>query len=222
MKASFNAVSSSWITVDLPYVSWIQSIKRGATMLTRSIAIFVIYFLVFASTFVANGTAQPASNILLDGDKLRSMSVEEYAAAVQNAPDVNARDEDGATALHFAAAYGTPEKIAALLNAGADINARDEHGETALHFVAIFGTPEDIAALVNAGADLNARSDTGRTALHLVARFGKPETIAVLLNAGASGSIKDIGGRTPFDLATDNSVVKGTDVYWLLNDLQYK
>ncbi len=41
--------------------------------------------------------AEPAS-VLLDGEKVRSMSAEEYAAAVKSATDVNARDENGGTA----------------------------------------------------------------------------------------------------------------------------
>jgi hypothetical protein len=35
------------------------------------------------------------TSVLLDSEKVRSMSAEEYAAAVSSAPDVNVRDEYG-------------------------------------------------------------------------------------------------------------------------------
>ena len=52
--------------------------------------------------------------------------------------------------------------------------------------------------------------------------MGEPENIAALLNAGASGSIKTGRGEKPFDLAKANDAVKGTEVYWALNDAEYK
>ena len=96
------------------------------------------------------------------------------------------------------------------------------YSDAALHRAAVSGTPETIAALLNAGANVNARDGDGRTALHWAAGYGTPENIAALLNAGASGSIKNKRGETPFDLAKENNAVEGTDVYWALNDAQYK
>ncbi|MBR1604047.1 MAG: ankyrin repeat domain-containing protein, partial [Synergistaceae bacterium] len=46
--------------------------------------------------------------------------------------DVNARNEDGKTALMAAARYNqNPEVIETLVDVGADVNARNEDGETA-------------------------------------------------------------------------------------------
>src|SRR5437879_12685542 len=42
--------------------------------------------------------------------------------AVQSGADVNARDENGATALMYAAVYSTPESMRLLIKSGADVN----------------------------------------------------------------------------------------------------
>jgi ankyrin repeat protein len=46
--------------------------------------------------------------------------------------DVNARNELGATALHYAAALGDPEMVRSLLHKGADADARDVGDRTPL------------------------------------------------------------------------------------------
>lgn len=49
-----------------------------------------------------------------------------------------------------------------------------------------------------------------------------PEVIIrVLLEAGADGKVKDNEGLTAFDYAQGNEHIKGTEVYWLLNEAQY-
>ena len=122
------------------------------------------------------------------------------AATVQDClgagADPNARDGDGFTPLHRAAAHSqTPETVTALVNAAADPNARDVFGLTPLHRAAAFSqTPEIVTALVNAGADLNARD----------------------LNA------RDGDGDTPFELIPEDSPLKGTDVYWRLNEARFR
>ena len=191
----------------------------------RQLAVFCATLLIGCSVAFAG-----PENILLNVDKVRAMSAEEYAAAVRNAPDVNARDEGGLTPLHYAAALGSPESIAALLAAGADLDARDERGGAPLHWAAVVGYTidkghsENIAALLAAGADINARDEEGDTPLHWSALSGTPEQVAALLDAGASGSVKNTHGETPFDQAKWNFRLKGTGtaVYWALNDAQHK
>ena len=84
-------------------------------------------------------------------------------AAIKAGADVNARDEDGWTALMVAAwKNSNPEVITALLKAGADVHARTESGRTALIIAAENNTnPGVITALVKAGADINARDEDG-------------------------------------------------------------
>ncbi len=127
----------------------------------RQLAVYCAALLIGCSQAFAG----PAS-ILLDPDKVRSMSAEEYAAAVRSAPDVNARNENGVSPLHIAAEYGTPDKIAALVTAGADVEARNKNGMTPLHIAAGVGTPDTIAALLEAGASGSVKDKLGKTAFY--------------------------------------------------------
>ena len=48
--------------------------------------------------------------------------------------DVNARDTEGRTPLHFAARMKAPDVINELLDAGADVNATDKNGATPFRY----------------------------------------------------------------------------------------
>ncbi|MEI9993454.1 MAG: ankyrin repeat domain-containing protein [Rhizomicrobium sp.] len=53
-------------------------------------------------------------------------------AAIESGEDVNARADNGSTALMYAAGMGRVDCVRALLIAGADVNARDKYDSTAL------------------------------------------------------------------------------------------
>jgi ankyrin repeat protein len=104
------------------------------------------------------------TNVLLDIEKVSGMGAEEYAAAVRSSPNIEARNNDGMTPLHIAAAVGTPDNTAALVTAGADIEARNKEGWTPLHIAAAVGTPDNITALLKAGASGSVKAKDGKTA----------------------------------------------------------
>ena len=79
-----------------------------------------------------------------------------------------------------------------------------------------------VLALLEAGADVNAQSGTGPTPLHAAAAYSKtPAVVTALLAGGADPTAKTPFGQTPFDLAEENDKLKGTEVYWRLNDARY-
>jgi ankyrin repeat protein len=82
--------------------------------------------------------------------------------------------------------------------------------------------PEVLTTLLKAGAEVNARKQNGGTALIVAAQYNtNPEVLSVLLKAGADAEAKDNSGKTAFDHAEKNEKLKGTDVYWKLNDARF-
>ena len=61
--------------------------------------------------------------------------------------DVNAKDEEGGTPLHFATGWDHKEIVELLIDAGADVNAKDDIGDTPLD-VAIQLKQTEIAELL--------------------------------------------------------------------------
>jgi ankyrin repeat protein len=54
-------------------------------------------------------------------------------APLDSGTDINAKSQNGGTALEFAACFGKVQLVRLLLDNGAEINAQDNHGATALH-----------------------------------------------------------------------------------------
>ncbi len=83
--------------------------------------------------------------------------------------DINAKDDDGFTPLHWTAIKGHKEIVELLIDNGANVNPKgDEFGMTPLHKAASKGHREITELLIANGADVNAKvvsSPTARTAL---------------------------------------------------------
>lgn len=62
--------------------------------------------------------------------------------------DINAKDNDGRTALMKASAYGQNEVVEALIENGADVNIIDNYNNTALIYASIFGHNEVVKTIL--------------------------------------------------------------------------
>ena len=70
--------------------------------------------------------------------------------------DPNTKDDTGATALMYAAAFGSDADVRLLLDAGAGLNAANAYGSTALMWAA--SDPAKVRQLLDRGAAPNARA----------------------------------------------------------------
>ena len=79
--------------------------------------------------------------------------------------DVNAKKDNGTTAVMVAANNDRPEFLKALISRGADVNAKNNFGNTALINAAASGQVEMVRDLLIAGANVKAKNESGWTAL---------------------------------------------------------
>ena len=110
--------------------------------------------------------------------------------------DVNQSDNDGCTALHFAAREGYNEVVKILLEGKAEVNQKDHDGWTALRLAAFYGYNEMVKILLEAKAEVNSTSNTGRTALHFGCQKGNKDVVTTLLAANADVNVKEKDGDT--------------------------
>jgi ankyrin repeat protein len=120
-------------------------------------------------------------------------------------PDVDARDQNGETALHWAYLNNEPEAIISrLLKYGVDIDAKDNSGNTPLH-CAILPRSKDVAAiaLIKGGASIVAQNKELNTPLHLALVGGRVDLVKHLIPDGSlenGTQIANSGGDTPSSL----------------------
>ena len=114
---------------------------------------------------------------------------------VKYGADVNARDNDGNTALHrTVGSYVDFDKrpvIYRLLAHGADINSRDNNGQTPLHKAR---QREVAGILITHGADVNAQDNDRSTPLDIARRRDYEQLLTLFAAHGGHGRrpVRDI------------------------------
>lgn len=87
--------------------------------------------------------------------------------------DLTHAEQDGDTALHFAADKNNVEAANLLLEKGIDINTTDKHGWTALHIAAREGHREIVQFLIDRNIDIEKKESKGRTAREIALKYKK-------------------------------------------------
>ncbi len=142
------------------------------------------------------------------GDDVDSLLVDQWPGLlrrlVQGGVDVNARRDDGNSALMVVAVAEDPsETVDVLLTLGADTSLRDGTGRTALLMAAAEGNRPGVISLA-AKSNVNASDLDGNTALMLVAYKAQAgEAVKVLIAAGADVDAANHEGRTVLMCAAD-------------------
>jgi ankyrin repeat protein/predicted Ser/Thr protein kinase len=105
------------------------------------------------------GPTTPATLVESEGQ------VSTVSALIDEGVDINARTDDGMTALMLAVNNGLRKTTELLLENGADIDAKGKTGETALMYAAKRGNAEMVLELLENGANPNEKDQNGKTAL---------------------------------------------------------
>jgi ankyrin repeat protein len=130
-------------------------------------------------------------------DAAQSGDLKAARSLLRQSADVNAAQQDGMTALHWAVQRGDLAMTNLLLGAGADIGKPNRTGATPLYLAATNGNAAMIERLLAAGADANAVLTTeGETVLMLTAYTGSAEGVRALLERGANPNAQQARGQT--------------------------
>lgn len=122
----------------------------------------------------------------------------------QRKPNINAVQNRGKTALHFASLNNREDFVDLLINNGASLDPKSDGQWTPLINAADKGHAGVVGKLLAAGAKVNAQTSTHMTALHWAASNGHEEVVKVLLDRPeANLAIKDNEERTPMICAAE-------------------
>jgi len=138
------------------------------------------------------------ADAVMNGDKAAVRKLIDQRA------DVNAAQNDGATALHWAVFRSDKEMVDLLLRAGANAKAANREGATPLWLASVNGDAAILTSLLNGGADANEKLPLGRSPLMEASRTGNVDAMKVLLDHGAEVNAKEtLRGTTPLMWAAD-------------------
>ena len=116
---------------------------------------------------------------------------------VQSGFDINERDEENVTLLHWAAINNRKEIVQYFIKLGADIDAvGGELMSTPLHWATRQGHVSIIVILLQSGANPGARDGEGCAAIHLAAQFGHTAIVGYLIAKGQNVNSQDSNGMT--------------------------
>jgi ankyrin repeat protein len=114
--------------------------------------------------------------------------------------DINRRDKDGQTALHYAVRGKRLDNVDYLLENGADPAIRDENGDTPVHLAATAVSQD--SAILDLLLATEKRDNAGMTALHVAFKESNVDAARFfLLSKGANPA--DENGLTPLDWAAN-------------------
>jgi ankyrin repeat protein len=105
--------------------------------------------------------------------------------------NVNSRQGDGATALHWAAYHDNLEVADLLLRAGAAADAVNELGVTPLYLACDNGSAAMVERLLSAGANAGHTLPSGETMLMTAARSGNLNAVKALIAHGADVNARE-------------------------------
>lgn len=124
-------------------------------------------------------------------DAAKNQDQKTLQALVSQHADINARSDDGSTALLWAAHWNDVDTAALLLQAGADANAVNDFQMTPLSQACVNGSAALVDLLLKSGAKPNLAIATGETPLMTCAKSGNVEAVRTLIAHDAAINAKE-------------------------------
>ncbi|MDR0409740.1 MAG: ankyrin repeat domain-containing protein [Spirochaetaceae bacterium] len=112
---------------------------------------------------------------------------------------INARNQDGDTALHIAVRQNNAAAGTLLITRGSDIFAQNAKGESPIYLT--FYSPDTIREWMLTPIVLTARDGLGNTILHYATQWKLDSAIALIASKGASLEAANVTGETPLFVA---------------------
>lgn len=110
--------------------------------------------------------------------------------------NINEQDDQGKTALMYAASQGRLDIVQWLLDHGADVNLQNIDGQTALVHAILKNHEYIVRLLLQHGADINIQDDQGTTPCIAAAFKGNKNVVQSLLDQRVNINTQDYHGRT--------------------------
>lgn len=129
----------------------------------------------------------------------------EKAAEFFSKESMEQLDNNGTSAIHYAAKNEHLEMLQVMIDKGVDVNHADNDGNTALILNAKNNCYKGvIKELIKAGADVNAYDKLGNSALYYALKYGDLESSRFMIKKGADFNHANNEGVTPMEVAVEN------------------
>ncbi|KYO29127.1 ankyrin repeat domain-containing protein 55 [Alligator mississippiensis] len=122
-----------------------------------------------------------------------------------NLSEINHQDNEGMTALHWAAFHNRPQHVQILLQKGADLTLVDKDFKTALHWAVQSGNKVLCSIILDhhqGPSIINYDDENGKTCMHIAAAAGYSDIISELAKISECNlQALDVDDRTPLHWA---------------------
>ena len=146
-------------------------------------------------------------NLAKKGDRELFLEVlEKILSLPNNSGNINFKDENGLSALHYSCDEGNLKIVQILIKANCNCNIRTNDKKTPLHFASLRGYFDISKILIENGAILNVYDNEKNTPLHYSSMNGHIELLKYFLGKLPEADIKNIYGKTPLDVAQKEEI----------------
>ncbi|WP_353281769.1 ankyrin repeat domain-containing protein [Wolbachia endosymbiont (group B) of Horisme vitalbata] len=140
------------------------------------------------------------TTILYNAIEANKLSIIEYL--VEKGVNVNLKDKDYVSPLHFAVENGHLDIVDYFVGKGADVNSQDEDGMSPLHYAVDSDHSNIVEYLAEKRAKINLQNRSGMGPLHFAAKDGRLNIVECLIRKGADVNLKDENDMSPLHFAT--------------------